>query len=573
MHSSRVLAVDCGASHVAVGRFRRGAAGRMSLVRFATEALSPEGPGDEAWAAGIGAALSALGRREGLRGACVMGVPGHLTLSKVVRIPRVPARSRRRLIRFEVGQYAPCALADLVWSHAVVSADAAGQELVITVARAAVINLLCTHARRAGFPATAVIPSWQALDAGPGGDRSDTPPAALMVGIGARTTHVVYRGPPRFFLRSMAMGGDTVTQDIAAELGVDVAEAESLKRRILDKTARAPTDAPENMAVQIAEAHFIQRLCGEISRSLAGACPAGGATRPARLHLAGGGSLLPGLRRELEQSLQLQVEPWESPGLAADGLAAAGPTGRLGITQLHGLAGLAACAARRGAGSANLLSRPMRRELALRRWWPVMAAAALALLLGWLLAVRHYRAVAHEARQRADGFEARTAALGRLEARNRANLARLAEVNGRIAALQRVAEARTSWIALLADLQDRLVQLEDVWLERLQVLPAAGHGPAAAFRPVGAGSRAAADGGSPAAPESVSCLQLAGCLLDPQHPLGKPGEASYTRARLLVASLGQSPFVTAVKDERFDASQAGVLRFELTLVLAPHRLP
>jgi type IV pilus assembly protein PilM len=181
--------------------------------------------------------------------------------------------------------------------------------------------------------------------------------------------------------------------------------------------------------------------------------------------------------------------------------------------------------------------------------------------------------VAHEARQRADGFEARTAALGRLEARNRANLARLAEVNRRIAALQRVAEARTSWIALLADLQDRLVQLEDVWLERLQVLPAAGHGPAAAPRPVGAGSRAAADGGNPAAPESVPCLQLAGCLLDPQHPLGKPGEASYTRARLLVASLGQSPFVTAVKDERFDASQAGVLRFELTLVLAPHRLP
>jgi type IV pilus assembly protein PilM len=477
MHLSRVLAVDCGASHVAVGRFRRGAAGRLSLIQFATEAVFPEGPGDEAWAAGIGAALSALGRREGLRGVCVIGVPGHVTLSKVVRIPRVAARQRRRIIRFEVGQYAPCALDELVWSHVVVAADENGQDLVITAARAGVINLLCARIRQVGFFATAVIPSWQALDARSGGGRAAAM-AALVLGIGARTTHLVYRGPPRFFLRSMAMGGDMVTQEMAAELGVDAVEAESLKRRILDGTAGVPTDAPENMAVQIAAAHFVRRLGGEISRSLACACPAGGATRPAALHLTGGGSLLSALPRELEQTLQMRVERWEPPGLAADGLAGAGATGGLAITQLHELAGLAAYAAQRGAGSASLLSRPMRLALALRRWRPVMVAGALALLMGLLLASWHLRAVARETRQRADELEARIASLRRLEARNRANLTRLAELNRRIAALQRVAEARTSWIALLADLQERLVQLEDVWLERLQVLPAAGRGPA-----------------------------------------------------------------------------------------------
>jgi hypothetical protein len=42
---------------------------------------------------------------------------------------------------------------------------------------------------------------------------------------------------------------------------------------------------------------------------------------------------------------------------------------------------------------------------------------------------------------------------------------------------------------------------------------------------------------------------------------------------MLVASLGQSPFVRAVEDERFDASQAGVLRFELTLAPVPRQLP
>jgi type IV pilus assembly protein PilM len=270
----------------------------------------------------------------------------------------------------------------------------------------------------------------------------------------------------------------------------------------------------------------------------------------------------------------MRIEHWESPGHAADGLAATGGAGRLGATQLNELVGLAACAAQRGAEPASLLSGPMRRELALRRWWPGMAAAALALLVGLLLAAWHFGTVARETRRRTAELEIRIATLRRLDARNRANLARLAEVNRRIAALQRVTEARTGWIALLADLQERLVKLEDVWLERLQVVPAAGHGLAAAPRPAGTGPGVAAGGESPGppAPEAVFRLNLAGCLLDPEHPLRKPGEASYARARLLVASLGQSPFVTAVENERFDASQAGVLRFELTLVLVPHTL-
>jgi hypothetical protein len=41
---------------------------------------------------------------------------------------------------------------------------------------------------------------------------------------------------------------------------------------------------------------------------------------------------------------------------------------------------------------------------------------------------------------------------------------------------------------------------------------------------------------------------------------------------LLLASLRESPFVAGIESERFDGSQAGVLRFEITMVLAPHTL-
>jgi hypothetical protein len=67
-------------------------------------------------------------------------------------------------------------------------------------------------------------------------------------------------------------------------------------------------------------------------------------------------------------------------------------------------------------------------------------------------------------------------------------------------------------------------------------------------------------------------LHLAGGVFDAGSLTGKHGEGSYQRAKLLLASLRESPFVAGIETERFDGSQAGVLRFEITMVLAPHTL-
>ena len=61
-------------------------------------------------------------------------------------------------------------------------------------------------------------------------------------------------------------------------------------------------------------------------------------------------------------------------------------------------------------------------------------------------------------------------------------------------------------------------------------------------------------------------------MFDAGNPAGKNGEGSHQRAKLLLASLRESPFVAGIESERFDGSQAGVLRFEITIVLAPHTL-
>jgi hypothetical protein len=50
------------------------------------------------------------------------------------------------------------------------------------------------------------------------------------------------------------------------------------------------------------------------------------------------------------------------------------------------------------------------------------------------------------------------------------NIDALEQAKAEIVAVQSLAESKNNWINFFSDLQDRLVKVEDVWLESLQVL-------------------------------------------------------------------------------------------------------
>jgi type IV pilus assembly protein PilM len=514
-----------------------------------------------------GAALKVLARRESLHGACIVGLPGHLTFNKAIRIPRVSARQRRKIIGFEARQGVPAALADVVWSHAPVAKPEDGLEVALTAVKRPVMDALCAQLRAAGLYPCAALPAWFVLQGGVEHNHPDAD-GALILAIGARSTQLSVCGTSRFFIRTIALGGNTVTQRIARELETDFFRAESLKREVLGGEAESPAGAPERRAVQVAVDEFVRRLCGETLRSLAWFGPESGASRPALLLLSGGGSLIRDLPARLAENLQMRVvrrDPWQHLKLGA---AVADLPGKSEVARLADLVGLAARAASREHAGVNLLPPALRREMVLRRRWPELIAATLLLAVGLACPIRHERAAAAGARRQRTEVEATISALRRLDIHNRNNLARLAETNRRIAALQRLAEARRGWIVFLSDLQERLVKTGDVWLEKLQIVPP---GPArpAGIRP---GLIAAAENTERNEPAAVVRLNLAGCLFDPENPATRTGEGSYQRAKSLLAGFRESPFIVAVEDERFDGSQPGVLRFEITLVLAPRKL-
>ncbi|MFA5057034.1 MAG: pilus assembly protein PilM, partial [Opitutaceae bacterium] len=527
----------------------------------------------DGWMHGVDVALRRMTSGGKWRGPCVLGLPGHCTFNQLSRIPSVATRQRRRIIQFEARQGIPFALDEVAWSQVAVVSHEGHLDVALTMIKRSVLEALCNQLRAVGLYAAAVIPAWSVIRHGQDYNHPDAG-EALVVSIGARTTHLIYSGATRFFLRTIAWGGEVVTRKIADELQLDVSHAEFLKRRTLAESPGLRTDAPESMAVQLAVDEFVRRLGGEISRSLIGLGPEGESGRPALIYLDGGGSAIPDLPARLAHNLQLEVRRRDPLRHLQLGPAAAELAKAAGPGAVSGLVGLAALAASPKHSKVDLLPPALRGKLFLHRWWPGVGAAALLALAGLAFAIRQHRSVARETGRMTAEVERKIGTLRRLEETNRANLERVAQANRQIAAWQRLSTAKSSWVVFLDDLQERLTKTEDIWIERLQVLP-----PGAAAKPAAASQTKAArvvEAGSDNLRAETSSagyrLTLGGCALDSQAPLAHPGENAYHQARSLLAALRESPFVAGVENEHFDNRQAGILRFEITLLLVPQKL-
>lgn len=159
--------------------------------------------------------------------------------------------------------------------------------------------------------------------ADPLGLRND---AEAIVDIGASTTvigiHV--NGIPQF-VRILVLGGQDVTDRLMADLGVNLATAEQLKRdtRVeLEPRAKAGTWDPAFVIGEVIGT-LIEEIRGSLDYYLATASSA----RLSRVVLTGGGSLVPGLQERMRAAVRAPVD--RGVALAALGV------GETGLTQDH----------------------------------------------------------------------------------------------------------------------------------------------------------------------------------------------------------------------------------------------
>lgn len=563
MSSPRVLAVDCGAGHVACGVFSSVKNGRLVLDQFALESFNPDAALEAQWTELVTQSLSAADRRAGASGAAVLSLPGHLTLTKFVKTPAVEKAKRDKVLQFEAQQNIPYPLSEVVWDYQTVSDDSLDLEVMLGAVKMDVVESLCHSVRAAGVSPSVVLPATIALHRSFKFNYPDAAGTSLVVSIGARSTNLLFIDGNRFFIRTISLAGNSVTQSIADELKQEFAHAESLKLQVLGGTSELPEASPARTTVMHAAHSFIGRLHMEITRSTVNYRRQNGAEQPAAIYITGGGSLVPDLIPALAEKLKMRVEPFDpfrkvevSPSAAA---------ARDYSAVMADLVGLAIGAAA-GERPFTLLPPAIGRALAFRKQQPFYIGAVALLAVSLALPAVHFNRRAAIAAEQGRLLDSSLQPLRRLKDTDARNLAKIETLKREIGAIQGLVESKSNWINFFTDLQERLVKVEDVWLEKLQVLrPASGevsHSPGSGDEPAGAPG---------STPGSVLRLNLSGRLLDKANPVSRVSQESLTRVESLLASFADSQFISSVEKQTFNTSQPGILSFDFILVVDPKK--
>lgn len=124
----------------------------------------------------------------------------------------------------------------------------------------------------------------------------------MLVDVGAGVTNiVVHDGGVPHFVRILVMGGDEITDALAAGLNLSHEDAEAMKMR----TGLRGGDSTEARIIEERADQFIDEVRGSLDYYQAQS----GSSRVTRVLLSGGGAKLTGLEERLADALRLPVEP------------------------------------------------------------------------------------------------------------------------------------------------------------------------------------------------------------------------------------------------------------------------
>jgi len=585
MASSRVLAVDCGAGHVACGVFSAAKGGRLTLEHFALESFNPNAELEPQWNTFLTDALAPHLQREKLGGAATVTLPGHLVLTKFVKTAAVEKAKRAKAILAEAEQNIPYSLDEVVWDHQVIAESDLDLELVFTAAKLDVANGLCAAMTGIGAAPTSLSTSVFALHRAFRYNYPEACESALIISIGARSTHLLFLDKKKFFARSIVLAGNTITQAVAEEIKQDFTQAEALKLQVLGGQSELGDASPARQAVDNAAKSFVSKLQIEITRSTVNYRRQSGAEQPARIFVTGGGSLIPNLIPILAEKLKIPVERFDP--LRNVDLAAGASAARERSAVLADLVGLATRLVDTQP-ALDLLPPEIRERLGFRRQQPFYVAAAAIVVLALALPVWGYHQAAEAA---VDGNSRLDNELSPLKERKGtidATVAKIKDAQSQVEKIHGLIASRYNWVTFFADLQERLVKVQDVWLDNLEVVhelpsedannanPSADAAtPDASAAPDSAASGAAASGADTkdAVRHAIYKLNIKGRLIDRENVTTKVSQEAKDRTYELIKSLLDSPYIVKADDHipLFDCDEPGIVKFEFTLVVNPQK--
>lgn len=239
----------------------------------------------------------------------VLGVSGPRVFVRQAEIPAMNKEDLKSSLRFNAQEMVPIALDDASFDFSILrepEADAnaeAQMTILLEAAHQEVLRNYLTVLKMAGLTAVAMDSTALALvRAVPVSPSMDGSGLDVLVSVGAELTTVAVRerGVPRF-IRSLTVGGATLTSSMADSMHLELAVAERLKR------GAVPADMPQLPQVRRVLAHDIRDIAEDVRATVDFFTAQAEGGELERLLITGGASQTTGLAAAIGGDLPVEV--------------------------------------------------------------------------------------------------------------------------------------------------------------------------------------------------------------------------------------------------------------------------
>ncbi|MCH6257038.1 pilus assembly protein PilM [Puniceicoccaceae bacterium K14] len=561
MSSSRYLVISCGSCHLVAAHLEMNPNGRCSLIEYHVEDVSFNTTDPLLWLKAASRCFRDVRRKFSSELPVGFVVPGHLILSKYLKIPQVPAARRAKIIAYEAKQNIPYPLGEVTWGSHVIGEDDLDFESVIAACKTDFVEALSRYGKEAKMDPDSIGPAFVALLNGFRYNYPEQTEPVLIMSIGAKSTDLIYLDGTGFFSRNISIGGDSVTHDIEERLDTDFDNAEAVKLAAIDGTAIPDM---EKDAFAAASAEFRQRIATEVVRTKAICKMQGLEKDPSVCFVTGGGALLPDLLSVLSESLSIKVQEYNPLRKIKLDWVQDKPNLETEVALLANCVGAAIGHFVPDAVEVDLVPKSIVWQRKFSRQQPYFIAAALFACAAVALPLINSTVAIHAHEQEIQNLDAQIAPIKNVNSRILNKIEEIEELQSAIEKSSTIVSSRLNWVRFLSDMQQRLLGVEDVWLDKLEFSRESD------VTSRLAGSRLARKNESAEKSEDAPLkLELEGRLIDAKNPLSTVSEDSYARVKSLLENIEASGFVQSLDGERFDNSVPGILKFSFTLTINP----
>ena len=302
-----------GAGTLRAAEFEPTAEGGVRLLRFGVKPMGLEGSSERARPKAMEKAAQELWNEAGFtatRG--LVAAPGFQVLSKPIRLPAIDKTKVAQLIKFEAQQNIPFPLEEAAWDHYTMGVAKSGEvEVLLSALKSEVADGMIKVAKAQGVNVEVVDTAQAALVNAFRFNYGDLEGCSVVLDIGAKTTHALFFEGEKFFIRTINIGANSITQEFATETKMRFSEAEAIK---LQKGlvglggAYAESEDPHEAALSKIARQVMTRLHVQVNQTMQFWQKQQGGGNPVRVFLHGGATIMPYLPEFFAEKLSVPIE-------------------------------------------------------------------------------------------------------------------------------------------------------------------------------------------------------------------------------------------------------------------------